>query len=41
MSLPSLKIEERIRLLLEYLDTFYTDIDGWALLSELYSSLGL
>lgn len=41
LSLPSLTTEQRIPLLLKYLDTFYTDIDAWVLLSELYASLGL
>ena len=41
LSLPSLTTEQRIPLLLKYLDTFYTDIDGWVLLSELYASIEL
>ena len=41
LSLPSLTTEQRIPLLLKYLDTFYTDIDAWVLLSELYASIEL
>ncbi|CED84682.1 Uncharacterized conserved protein [Phaffia rhodozyma] len=41
MSLPSLTPQDRIPQLLKYLDVFYTDIDAWSLLSELYASLGL
>lgn len=41
LSLPSLSTSDRIGMLLEYLDTFYTDVEGWNLLGELYMSLGL
>lgn len=41
ISLPNIQTEERISLLLAYLDTFYVDPDAWNFLSELYASQSL